>query len=787
MTHLPNSLPGRLVAAALCLVASAGPAGAQGLTGNATVPTSGALPGAAIGTAAARTAPVPAPAAVQTGAAPRQKVGVAFGGGAAKGFAHIGVLRWFEENRIPVDVAAGTSMGGLIGGAYAVGLSPDEVQDFAENIDWDLVFLNDTPFKNKTWRRKEDARRFPAQVEFGLKRGLISPTGLNSGREVDAVIDGLTFPYDLITDFDQLPTPMRLVAADTRKAEVVVMGSGNLSDAMRATMSLPGIFPPVTIGNQLLVDGGTLNNVPADVVRGMGADFVISIDVGGGAEAAEAATQEAQNAPTLFSVMGAAIDTMMRSATNRALKETDLLIVPKILPYGSMSWKESRALAQRGYEAAEAHRGALLKYQVDEATYAAWQAARQARRRSAAFTPAFVDVVGGEASRRKLIDDAIVDLKGQPLDLTALKAAMDRLHGTDRYETIRYGLVERDGQTGLQIDLVQKGWGPPFLELGFELNNLSTTTFAADLAGRATFDGFLGGGSEFRFDFSVGTTQLLAAENFRPLWGTPFFLAPRGFWMETPRYFVLDGEIAAEYQLSRLGWGADLGVLFGNKGQIRVGYEQSDTEVKLDIGSPLLPTRDGMEALVRLDVQVDTQNSPMVPTHGVFLRGRVDRYLDVADVIPAVGEPFDDVEDFTRLELKGSWFKRVGMGRIVSGGGFGTTFDAKPGQPYNFTLGGPFTQGALVPGTLVGPNYIQATGGYLYEIGRLPSLIGGPVLAGGWLETGGVYDEFDDKTWNNNLSGGVIVESILGPIFGGVSIDLDGGWRYYISIGRLFR
>jgi NTE family protein len=727
------------------------------------------------------------PAHAQAPAAGRPKIGVAFGGGAAKGFAHIGVLRWFDEHRVPVDVAAGTSMGGLIGGAFAVGLSPDQVQDFAENIDWDLVFLNDTPFKSKTWRRKEDARRFPAQLEFGLKRGLVSPTGLNSGRVVDQVIDGLTFPYDLVTDFDQLPTPMRLVAADTRKAEMVVLGSGNLSDAMRATMSLPGIFPPVAIGDMLLVDGGTLNNVPADVVRAMGADVVISIDVGGGAEAAAETSNEAQRAPTLFSVMGAAIDTMMRSATNRALKETDILIVPKILPYGGMSWKASRELAQRGYEAAEAHRDELLKYQVDEAAYKAWQAARQARRRDTAITPAFVDVVGGESSRKHLIDEAIEPLRGQPLDPAQVGIALDRLLGTDRYETIRYGLVERDGQTGLQIELVRKSWGPPFLELGFELNNLSTTTFAADLSGRATFDGFLGGGSEFRFDFSVGTTQTLAAENFRPLWGTRFFVAPRAFWVQAPRYFVEDGDIAAEYQLSRLGWGADIGVLLGNKAQIRVGYEQADAEVKLDIGSPLLPTRNGMEAMVRLDVQVDTQTSPMVPTRGVFLRGRVDHYLDIADVVPAVGEPFDEVGDFTRMELKGSWFKNLGPGRIFAGGGFGTTFDATPGQPYNFSLGGPFTLGALVPGTLVGPNYIQTTGGYLHEIGRLPSLLGGPVLAGGWFETGGVYDEFDDRTWSNNLSGGIVIESILGPLFGGVSIDLDGGWRYYISIGRLFR
>jgi NTE family protein len=727
------------------------------------------------------------PAHAQAPAAGRPKIGVAFGGGAAKGFAHIGVLRWFDEHRIPVDVAAGTSMGGLIGGAFAAGLSPDDVQVFAENIDWDLVFLNDTPFRNKVWRRKEDARRFPAQIEFGLRRGLVSPTGLNSGRVVDQVIDGLTLPYSLVTDFDRLPTPMRLVAADTRRAEVVVMGSGSLSEAMRATMSLPGIFPPVALDGKLLVDGGTLNNVPADVVRSLGADVVIAIDVGGGAEAAAETSNEAQRAPTIFSVMGAAIDTMMRSATNRALKEADILIVPKILPYGGMSWKESRALAQRGYEAAEASREQLLQYQLDEAAYAAWKAARESRRRSSALTPAFVEVVGGESSRADLIEEVIAPLRGVPLGTGAVTAALDRLAGTDRYETIRYRLAERDGQIGLQIELVRKSWGPPFLELGFELSNLSTTTFAADLAGRATFDGFLGGGSEFRLDFSIGTTQLLAAENFRPLFGTSFFIAPRVFWNESPAYFVEGGDIAAEYELSRLGWGADVGVIVGNKAQIRLGYEQSDTELSLSIGDPLLPSRNGQEAKVRFDAQIDTQTSPMIPTRGVLLRLRVEHYLNIADVVLADGETFDEVPDFTRAEVKGSWFKRAGGGRMFVAGGYGTTFGDDVFQPYNFALGGPFTLGALVPGTLVGSNYLQATGGYLHEMGRLPSLIGGPIFAGAWLETGGTYDDWDDRTWATNISGGLVVESILGPIFGGASIDLDGGWRYYISIGRLFR
>jgi NTE family protein len=729
----------------------------------------------------------PAAQAARPGGA-RPRIGVAFGGGAAKGFAHIGVLRWFDEHRIPVDVAAGTSMGGLIGGAFAVGLSPDEVQEFAGSIDWDLVFLNDTPFQYKFWRRKEDARRFPSQIEFGLRRGIIAPTGLNSGRAVDQVIDGLVLPYSRTTDFDQLPTPMRMVAADTKTAEVVVLKEGSLSNAMRATMSLPGIFPPVRIGDMLLIDGGTLNNVPADVVRAMGADVVIAIDVGGGAEMAEEAAKRAEQVPTLFGVMGSAIDTMMRSGTSRALKEADLLIVPKILPYGSLSWTFSRELADRGYEAAEANRDALLKYQVDEATYAAWKAQREARRLRNTVTPAFVEVTGGEPSRKPLIDEATAGLAGVPFDAQTLTTALQKLAGTDRYETLRYGLVERDGQVGLQVHLVQKPWGPPFLELGFELNNLSTSTFAADLRGRATFDGFIGGGSEFRLDFGLGSNRLLEAENFRPLWRTPFFVAPRGFWRKQPAYFVQDGEVASEYNLTRLGFGLDVGALVGNVAQIRFGYQQADLEVNRKVGDPLSPERNGLESSYGLLVQVDTQTSPMVPTHGVYLSGRIDRFLETADIVPAIGDPYDELEDFTRLEISGSWFTRAGAkGRMFFGGGTGTTFDARPFGPYNFALGGPFRLGALIPGALVGAKYVQGTGGYLHEIGRLPSLIGGPVFLGSWLETGTAANDFADADWHNNVTGGIIVESILGPIFGALSVDVEGGWRYYVSIGRLFR
>ncbi len=202
--------------------------------------------------------------------ATRPTVGVAFGGGSARGIAHVGVIRWLEEHRIPIDVAAGTSMGGLVGGAYATGMEPDELQTFITTLDWDQLFGAST-FAYKNIRRKTDARAYPSRLEFGLKGGIVPPTAINSGEYVELLLGRIAAPYFDMQDFDDLPTPFRTVAVDLLSAQPVVMRSGSLADAMRATMSLPLIFPPTQVNGQVLIDGGTMDNVPADVVKAMGA------------------------------------------------------------------------------------------------------------------------------------------------------------------------------------------------------------------------------------------------------------------------------------------------------------------------------------------------------------------------------------------------------------------------------------------------------------------------------------------------------------------------------------
>src|SRR6187200_1032124 len=216
---------------------------------------------------------------VQAQAPSRPTVGVAFGGGSARGLAHIGVIQWFEENHIPIDVAAGTSMGGLVGGAFATGMTAAELRTLITTTDWDMMF-GSSSFQFKNLRRKEDARSYPSRLEFGLRRGIVPPASLNDGQQVDFLLARIAAPYYGIKSFDQLPTPFRAVAVDLRAGEKVVLDSGSFATALRATMSLPGVFPPVERDGRVLVDGGALDNVPADVVRDMKASVVIAVDVG---------------------------------------------------------------------------------------------------------------------------------------------------------------------------------------------------------------------------------------------------------------------------------------------------------------------------------------------------------------------------------------------------------------------------------------------------------------------------------------------------------------------------
>jgi NTE family protein len=477
----------------------------------------------------------------------RPRIVLALGGGAARGFAHVGVLEWLEEHRIPVDAVVGTSMGGLVGGAYATGMPPHEIRALVNGIPWDKVFHGDTPYALKEFRRKEDERAYPAHLELGLRGGLNLPSGLDSGQPVELLLDRLAQPYGTIASFDELPLPFRCVATDLVRAEAVVLKQGHLSTALRATMSLPGIFAPVERDGLLLADGGLLDNVPADVARKMGADVVIAVDVGEG-PANPAALR------SLAGVLNQSVAVMMAANTQQALKFADLVLVPDLDGVSSLDWNKSNLSADRGYQAAEAKARFLQTLSVDEATWQAYLAQRQSRKRVRVEVPEFIRVEGTGPRGQAAIRDRLRDSVGRPLDTARLETDLTALTGSGRYANVTYRMIREGERNGLLITATEKTNGPPFMRFAAEINGARPNAIDFNLGTRITALDVGTPGSELRMDLAVGTHLGGATEYYHPIAGR-LFIAPRLFSVGQTQDLFQRGVQVAEYRLRNSGGG----------------------------------------------------------------------------------------------------------------------------------------------------------------------------------------------------------------------------------------
>ncbi|TNF84970.1 MAG: patatin, partial [Acidobacteria bacterium] len=311
--------------------------------------------------------PAPGPAAEDPG---RPKIGLALAGGGAKGVAHVGVLQVLEELNVPIDYIAGTSMGAIIAGLYASGLSPDEMEEVLLEIDWIDTLEDETQRKDLAFRRKEEQRRYAMNLQLGIKKsGIVWPTGLKTGQKLYFMLQSLTLPVADVEDFDRLPTPFRAVATDIHTGEAVVLSHGNLATAMRASMAIPTVFTPVSLDGRLLVDGGLSNNVPVDVVSAMGADVVIAVDVG--------APLTDRQVESMIQVYQQTMRFLTRRNMEPQLAAADLVITPPgVAQYGTLQFGASKKFLATGVEGARENEEALRRWAVSPEEYQRHQEAR---------------------------------------------------------------------------------------------------------------------------------------------------------------------------------------------------------------------------------------------------------------------------------------------------------------------------------------------------------------------------------------------------------------------------
>lgn len=703
----------------------------------------------------------------------RPRIGLVLGGGGARGFAHVAVLRELERQHVPIDCIAGTSMGALVGGLYASGLSAEAIEREMRALDWPRMFNDRLERPQRSFRRKrdDDLALVPGKPGIG-NEGIKLAAGVLSGERVMLLLERLTQPVATRADFDALPIPYRAVATDLNTGAAVVLGEGNLAQAMRASMSIPGLFKPVILGDRVLVDGGLANQLPVDVVRAMGADIVIAVDVG----TPLAALDETAD---LFQIIDQISSFMTVGSTNAqaaTLGERDLLIRPRLGGEVLTGDFGKLDLALRiGEDSLDAVRPRLAALGVAATEHAAFAAARPAP----ATAPPVVDFV--RLDNRSRYDDAFLLSRiriapGQPLDAGRLERDLLEIHGLETLDQVTYDLVEENGRTGVVVTVLPHRHGPNYLETGLSLYSDFQGDFFVNLrAGvlRAPVNPL---GGELRGLLQLGDEPGLLVDYYQPLGvGGDWFLTARG-GVESPKFGVFDerGERVAGYRVPNIGAELGLGREFGNFGAATLLLRRRYGELELDIGNPIFDGIGFDQGELELALTYDRIDSPRLPRSGT--------YAVASQVLSreALGAESDYQQNNIDLLVAGA------LGRHSAFGGLRWHTSSDDFVPLTglFRLGGLTRFAGYRPNERVAQNYALAYGGYTFELGRV---LGRPAMVGGTLEMGRIWErdtDLDDAP--TELHGSVYFgfDSWLGPLQVGYGIREGGRGTWLLELGR---
>jgi len=701
----------------------------------------------------------------------RPRIGLALSGGGARGLAHVGVLKVLEEMRIPVDYIAGTSMGAIVGGFYASGLSADEIEQVLSTMDWEAMADDEQPRRDRTYRRKEDDQRYVMNLEIGLD-GLVLPSGLRSGQRFTFELRRHTWPVLGIRDFAELPIPFKAVAVDLETGSRVLLEHGNLAEAMRASMSIPGVFSPVEIDGRLLVDGGIVANLPIDVVREMGADVVIAVNIGDHLVGRE-------ELKSMLAVTSQSMTISSAQSIAALLPKADLVLTPEVGGREALDFTQPAEIIGEGEK--EARRSA------DQLTDLALSAEQYARYREHKKPPAAPTRIVSKISFRGLerVDERIVQriLKtrlGQPLDLDALRRDLGRIYGLGDFELVDFEVVPGAGELEVVVIVKEKRGGPFFLRSALNLDLDEDQNASASFLLNLTAIRLNTFGLEWRTDAKFGSQQRLETELYQPLDLDGRFFVAAKVAEQRDRFdlFAEDRSIAKLEQLNRR---ADLsvGLALGAFGEIRLGAFRARNEqsLKTGLGEDPLPTVElgGWQASVSID-RLDSIYFPRSGQLGV---------LGVALSRPEMGA--DDRFELASLTHVGV----ISRGRhtLLSWVELGTSL-GEDQPPYAFYGGGGlFSFSGYRRGELFGATYGVVRPTYFYRLGNLPPLAGKGVFLGGWLEAGNFWPSKHDVDLSNLRYAATLTlgaETVVGSVYLALGVAEHGRSQIYLSIGPSF-
>ncbi|AUB81909.1 patatin-like phospholipase family protein [Candidatus Thiodictyon syntrophicum] len=703
------------------------------------------------------------------------RIGLVLSGGGARGAAHVGVLKVLEELHIPISAVAGTSMGALVGGVYAGGMAPAEMQRRLTGVNWAELLLDDPPRQEWPIRRKQRDVQTPVDLSFGVRQGKLRlPGGALAGQQVEVFFSDLVKGVEARRGFDDLPIPFRAVATNLENGAMKVFAAGPLPEVMRASMSVPGVFAPVEIDDHLYVDGGLVRNLPVDVARRMGVDIVIAVNLGG-------SYLPRDQLHSVVGVMAQMLAILTEQNVERSLKELrphrDILIAPDLGTIGAADFTRVAEAIRAGEQAARAVAPRLRHLGLSPADYAAWRARRSLPATDEAPV-AQVEIRGLERVAPALFAPLAAHQQGHPLERERLKADLRTLYARSDFTNLNYDLDPLGSANRLVIRAHEKPWGPGYFSFGLGLSSDFKGDERFGLRGtyRRTWVNPLG--AEWLTSAQFGNVMGLYTEFFQPFAvDRSTFVVPSLGLGSTPLGVFRDGTRIARYDVLRASAGLDVGAtLFGGNAELRLGLALGTATPKRDTGEPILFEGTRNESGPRASLRYDTLDSPELPRQG----NRV--VLELRAPEPALGA------DLSYRRALGQWIGAYSIGdhtlvgRAEVGRGFGET------MPYydQFALGGFLHLSGYANDELRGN---EVAFGALAYYRRLPTLTPSwarGVYLGGSLEVGSVTQTNPLLTPPGTRFGSSLflgIDTLIGPAYLGLGMAGDGDGTGYLMIG----
>ncbi|WP_449287065.1 patatin-like phospholipase family protein [Marinobacter sp. PE14] len=704
----------------------------------------------------------------------RAKIGLVLSGGGARGAAHVGVLKVLEQMRIPIDYIAGTSMGSIIGGLYASGMTPDEIQSALETIDWEHIFNDDPPRKERSFRRKRDDDLYLVKAKPGVtdEGELKFPTGAIQGQKFDLALRELTLPISTTTDFDKLYIPFRAVASDIGSGTRVVLSSGDIATSMRASMSVPGAFAATEIDGRLLVDGGITDNMPIDVVRDMGADIVIAVDI-------STPYLPADDVNNLFQITLQLTSIMTRVNADRqiaTLSDRDILIVPDLDDITSSDFLRANEAISKGLEAANTKREELAGLSLSASGYQDHLAMRSSRPPGDAPIVHFIRIGNNSTVADSMIRDRLHQGIGKPLDRVQMQQDISNIYGLELFQTVQYDIVEEEGKTGVLVDAKARSWGPNYLQFGLRLSSddEDQNNYNLGIAYLRTGINELNG--EIRLGLQLGAEPLIAGDWYQPLDTLSRYFINTGLKYGARNFdlYSADQDRLAEYRVYDAQLDLAVGREISRYSEVRLGYRYDSGQVRLQTGPPELTEFNFDTAKIYGRLYFDRLDNFNFPNDG---------WLSVLEYA-ASREDLGSGSDFDQLIVHASKFATFGEDHVFGIGGLlKTTLDGTVEVQDRYRLGGFLNLSGFADQSLSGQQAAVASALYYRRFALMAML---NWYIGGSLEYGGVWEDKNDIGKDGIVAGSIFLgaDTPLGPIYIGVGGAEEGNNAIFFYLGR---